>query len=121
MTEVFLTGPLARALQIPDDRSGFLLQRVAKDSPADRLGLVGGSIPVTIGETALLLGGDILLEAMGKRLESPEVGLTVLSSLQGITPTSRVSAVVLRGGKILKLEGVASELAPWIVAPGSRR
>ncbi len=114
MTELYLTGPLARAFQIPEGRSGFLLQRVAKGSPADRLGLVGGSIPVTVGETQILIGGDILLEAMGQRLDTPEIGLAVLSSLKDVTPATRVSAVVLRAGKALKLEAAAGELAPWL-------
>jgi serine protease Do len=121
MTEVFLTGQLAQAFQLPDGRSGFLLQRVAQGSPADRLGLVGGSIPVAIGETTFLIGGDILLEAMGTRLDSPDVGLKLLSALPDLTPSSRVSVVVLRGGKMLKLEAAASDLAPWLAGTGSKR
>ncbi len=120
MTEIFLTGPVARAFQIPEGRSGFLLQRVAEGSPADRLGLIGGSIPATIGERSLLLGGDILLEAMGKRLDSPEVGVALMSSLQDISPDSRVSVVILRSGKGLRMDARAGDLAPWLDKAGSR-
>jgi len=117
MTEVFLTGRVAQAFQLPEGRSGYLLQRVAKGSPADRLGLVGGSIPATIGETPLLIGGDILLEAMGQRLDSADIGLALLSSLQDLTPAARVSVVILRSGKVVKLEAPASDLAPWLANP----
>lgn len=120
MTEVFLTGRLAQAFQLPEGRSGFLLQHVAKDSPADRLGLVGGSIPAAIGDAPVLIGGDILLEAMGQRLDSPDIGLTLLSALPDLSPTSRVSVVVLRSGTMLKLEAAASDLAPWLAKPRSR-
>jgi S1-C subfamily serine protease len=121
MTETFLTGPLARAFQIPEGRSGYLLQRVAKGSPADRMGLVGGSIPATIGGTPILLGGDILLEAMGQRLDSPDIGLALLSSLQDLAPDSRVSVVILRSGQGLKLEAAAGDLAPWLGKTGPGR
>ena len=92
----------------------LLLKPDAEGSPGARLGLVGGSIPATIGETSLLLGGDILLEAMGQRLDSPDIGLTVLASLQEISPDTRVSVVILRSGKGLKFEAAASDLAPWL-------
>ena len=35
MTEIYLTGQLAQAFQLPEGQSGFLLQHVAKNSPAD--------------------------------------------------------------------------------------
>jgi len=114
MTEYYLTGSVAQAFQLPEGQSGFLLQRIAKDSPADRLGLVGGSIPVTLDETSILIGGDILLQAMGVRLDSPAAGLELLNALPDIGPTTRVSAVVLRSGKIVELEATASDLAPWL-------
>lgn len=114
MTEFYLTGKVAEAFQLPPGQSGFLLQRVTKGSPADRLGLVGGSIPATIGEASLLIGGDILISAMGVRLDSPQAGLSLLNALPDIGPDTRVTAVVLRAGKVIELEAKASNLAPWL-------
>jgi len=117
MTEVFLTGRLAAAFQLPKGRSGFLLQRVAKGSPAERLGLVVGSIPAMIGETQVLLGGDILLEAFEIPLDSIEKGLQILNAMQDLSPNSLVSVQVLRNGEIVKLEARADQLAPWLSEP----
>jgi serine protease Do len=117
MTEYYLTGRIAQAFQLPEGQSGFLMQRIAKDSPADRLGLIGGSIPAIIGEDSILIGGDILLQAMGYRLDSPARGLALINALPDITPDTRVTAMVLRGGKVLELEAKASDLAPWLKNP----
>lgn len=114
MTEVFLTGALASAFQIPEGRSGFLLQRVAKGSPAARLGLVGGSIPASIGGVDVLLGGDILLEAFGYALDSIEKGLQIINAMQEIKAGTLVTVLVLRNGQIVKLEARADQLAPWL-------
>jgi len=116
MTEYYLTGPVAQAFQLPEGQSGFLLQRIAKDSPADRLGLIGGSIPAVIDEKPILIGGDILLQAMGYRLDSPSRGLALMNALPDIKPDTRVTAVILRGGKVVELEAKASDLAPWLKA-----
>jgi S1-C subfamily serine protease len=114
MTEVFLGGPLARAFQLPEGRSGFLVQRVVKGSPAERLGLVGGSIPATIGDVSVLLGGDIVLEALGVRLDSIQKGLELLTALHRLSPDSAVSALVLRGGEEVRLQAKAGQIAPWL-------
>ncbi len=114
MTEYYLTGRVAQAFQLPEGQSGFLLQRIAKDSPADRLGLIGGSIPAIVDGESILIGGDILLEAMGYRLDSPTRGLALMNALPDIKPNMSVTAVVLRGGKVIELEAKASDLAPWL-------
>jgi len=114
MTEYYLTGPIAQAFQLPPGQSGFLLQRVTKGSPADRLGLLGGTIPATIGDTSLMIGGDIVLSAMGVRLDKPHSGLELMNALPNIGPDSTVTAVVLRSGKVIELEAKAGDLAPWL-------
>lgn len=114
ITEVFITGELAGALQLPEGRSGFLLQHVAQDSPGSRLGLVGGSIPALIGGQSLLLGGDILMEAFGAELDSVGMGLAIMNALPDIGPQTPVVVVVYRDGEMVKLEAKAGELAPWL-------
>ncbi len=56
----FLTGELAKALNVPQE-AGLLIQRVAKDSPGQQLGLMPGSMLVKIGEQEVVIGGDIIL------------------------------------------------------------
>ena len=45
-----------------DFEGGLLVQHVSKGSPADKAGLRGGTIPVTILGRDILLGGDLILE-----------------------------------------------------------
>jgi len=114
MTEVYITGALARALQLPEGYSGFLIQRVAKGSPADRMGLRGGSIPARINNVDLLLGGDIIVAAMGKRLDTPADGLAIIKSLGDLKPESKVTVTILRSGKLTRRTAEAGKLAPWM-------
>jgi len=51
---------LARRLSLPADQ-GVLIARVAEDSPAARGGLHGGSREVVLGNSRLLVGGDIIV------------------------------------------------------------
>ncbi|MHC4990501.1 MAG: S1C family serine protease [Planctomycetota bacterium] len=59
---VIVAGDVAKALNTPFGQSGILVQQVAKGSPADELGLRGGTIRVTLQGKEVLLGGDIILE-----------------------------------------------------------
>src|SRR5207253_2484002 len=55
---------LARVLNLPQP-NGLLVQRVADDSAAAKLGIRGGTMKATIAGTDLILGGDIILESAG--------------------------------------------------------
>jgi len=114
MTEIFLSGEIAEAFQIPEGRSGFLIQRVAKGSAADRLGIRGGSIPVKIGNTELLLGGDIIVEAFGYELDSIGMGLQIMNAMKDIKSDSYVNVKVLRKGRVITLQERAGKIAPWL-------
>jgi S1-C subfamily serine protease len=60
MAGVLLSGDLARALQLPQE-AGYLVEQVARYSPAEAAGLRSGRIPAVIDGQSLLLGGDIVL------------------------------------------------------------
>jgi putative serine protease PepD len=62
---------LVRLLRLPVAQ-GVLLIEVVPGSPADRAGLRGGDTTLILNNRALLVGGDILLEADGKPLKSME-------------------------------------------------
>jgi S1-C subfamily serine protease len=70
--EGYLLSPqLSAAFNVPGAAAGLLIQRVAEDSPAERLGLRGGAIPATVENENLVLGGDIVLAVDGIRIGSP--------------------------------------------------
>ncbi len=56
-----VSGALARALNIPQG-AGLLVQRVALNAPAQRLGMLPGGIPVTVGGEDFFIGGDVVTE-----------------------------------------------------------
>ncbi|MEL7538208.1 MAG: trypsin-like peptidase domain-containing protein [Pseudomonadota bacterium] len=102
MSGVLLTGELAAALNVPQE-SGYLVQRVASDSPAARLGLRPSRIPARIGQQELFIGGDIILSlnnislAPGKMREMMEMRKTAMK-------TGSVAIRVLRDGEVITLD-----------------
>ena len=99
---IMLSGDLARALNVPQKRA-TLVQQVADGSPADRIGLMGGTIPVTIGNKSLLLGGDIILEAMGISFAEDGSYLKMRAAVDKLPDNGKLTVKVLRGGTVIEL------------------
>jgi S1-C subfamily serine protease len=101
---VIVEGDLARALNTPDGRPGFLIQRVSAGSPCEALGLRGGLLPAVIGGHELLIGGDIILEVLGIPV-APERRGEIQERLRGLKPGARLGALVLRDGNVVEVAG----------------
>lgn len=97
-----LSGELAHALNLPT--AGLLVQRVARRSPAERLGLRGGRYGIAIGEEQLLIGGDVILAVEGIALAEPDAYERVRRHLLGV----RASGSLMRLS--LMRDGVRTEL-----------
>jgi serine protease Do len=99
--EVFLVaGELAKALNIPQE-AGLLVQRVARNSPADRVGLRAGKIPIKIQERGILIGGDVVLDVQGMRITTDIDQLRMIRDKVLSTPgLEEIEFKVLRDGKI---------------------
>lgn len=103
MEGYLLTGEMAALLNVPQP-AGLLVQRVAARSPAADLGLRPGFVPARIGGETLLLGGDIILEAIGITITGNRGDLQTLQiALAQHPPDAPVVVKVLRGGQILEL------------------
>ena len=98
-----LSGDLAQVFNVPPPGVGLLIQRVAPGSPAEQLGLKGGTTRATIGDEDLVVGGDIILSILGTSLAEPNSLATVRQKITGLGPGELVSVVVLRGGKAVTL------------------
>ncbi|MCG8376703.1 MAG: trypsin-like peptidase domain-containing protein, partial [Chlorobiales bacterium] len=108
MEAYFLSGPISKALNVPQE-SALLVQRVAENSPSKLLGLVPGSIPVRIGREEFLLGGDIILEVQGIPVAADYRTMKALQEAMLFTTSGRsVTIKVLRGGKIINLSRSAT-------------
>jgi serine protease Do len=61
---------------------GFLVETVEPGSPAEQAGVHGGELPITLGGTEILLGGDIITEINGQPLDDPEKLIKSIRSLK---------------------------------------
>lgn len=69
------------ALFRPINELGLLVETVEPGSPAESIGLRGGSLPVKLGQTDFLLGGDIITKVNGIRIVDMDSLEEALSSL----------------------------------------
>jgi serine protease Do len=97
-----LTGALAKALNLPQD-TGLLVQRVARGSPGERLGLRPGFLPARLGDQDLLLGGDAILEVDGIPVGDRDTYPELRKHLADLGSGSMLTVKVLRHGAIRDL------------------
>ena len=107
-----LDGDLASVFNVPAPGVGLLVQRVAKGSPAERLGLKAGTIRARIGDEDLIVGGDIVLGVMDVPLTGPESLAKVRARILRMQPGEPVTVTVLRGGKKVPLTSTVPADAP---------
>jgi putative serine protease PepD len=89
---------LARILDLPVDK-GFLVERVASGSSADLAGIRGGRRTVWAGNTAIRIGGDVLVSMDGKPVKR---GRDILQIAQDKRPGDEMEFVFYRGNKKLE-------------------
>lgn len=105
---VVLENELAAAFNLPQP-TGFLVEQVAENSPAARLGLRPGMIKSQVGLNQMLLGGDIILEVVGVQV-SEGCYKKIQTRLRDLKPEESMTVKVLRAGRILQLSETRS---PW--------
>jgi len=97
-----LAGELARVFNIPQP-VGLLIQRVAKNSPAEHAGLRASTIPATIDGKALLVGGDIILKVAGIEVADQSSYDTIQAVISRGRSGDVVKVTVLRDGRQVEL------------------
>ncbi len=80
---------------------GFLVETVEPGSPAERVGVHGGHLPITIVGTEFLLGGDVITEINGESMDEPEKLLKLVRSLK---IGEKLNLTLYRGGKTRTVE-----------------
>lgn len=98
---VLLEGDMLRVFNL--SAPGLLVQRVADDSPAEKIGLRGGVTRAVIGNRTLIVGGDVILDIQGVPIHDfiRRDGMAALKSGDRFTFTR------MRAGRI---EKVSAEL-----------
>ncbi len=99
---VLISGELAKGLNIPQ-RHGYLVQRVASGSPADKIGIEGGKITIHIQGKPLFIGGDIIL-AVDNVHVTAENPTAIQDYLESMKLGQEYTVSILRAGTILKLK-----------------
>ena len=80
-----------------DLKGGLLIERVAKGSPADKAGLMGGTVPSRMLGRDFLLGGDLILEFGSQEACDSDCLVEVNKRFGGM---DKILVKYLRGGKI---------------------
>lgn len=92
---VFLNRAMIAAIMNHDLEGGLLIERVAKNSPADKAGLRGGSITSRLMGREFLLGGDLIIQFNTQEVCPLECLLDTKKHLSGI---DKIPVTYLREG-----------------------
>jgi serine protease Do len=96
-----LVPEVAKAMDLPSDQSGVLIEQIDIDSPADEAGLLGGSTPFSYNGEEIMIGGDIVIGMEGEKVETIFDLLEILSRYE---PNDQVLLKILRNGENIELE-----------------
>jgi serine protease Do len=98
-----LNGDLARAFNLPQG-GGLLVQRVAADSPAGKMGLKGGTMQIIIDEQEFLAGGDVILEVMGVKVSGDNSDVqSIIPLMRKLKSGDKLTVTILRDGQKKKI------------------
>ena len=97
-----LSEGLALILNVPPPSTGLLVQRVARGSLGERLGLEGGTVSATISGEDLILGGDIVLTFQGIAIAAA-TSEQLRAAVASLKPGDRIVVTVLRAGAVATL------------------
>jgi len=70
---------LAYSFGIPP---GYVVETIEPGSPAEKIGLRGGTFPVVIGNNEFLLGGDVITEVNGEEFDDMDTVYRIARSLE---------------------------------------
>ncbi|MCU0224849.1 MAG: S1C family serine protease [Acidobacteria bacterium] len=100
---MLIKGEFAGILNLPQP-AGLLVQHVLPGSAAEKLGLKGGTVPVTVAGDRVTLGGDVILAVGGISVADPDAGEKIVALLRQLKADSPLSVTVLRRGQKLELK-----------------
>ncbi|MDR1930370.1 MAG: trypsin-like peptidase domain-containing protein [Treponema sp.] len=85
---------------------GLLISRTRRNGFAEQAGIRQGSEPVRYGSSVIYLGGDILVNADGMKINTLA---DLYSALEDNRPGEQIDAVVIRNGKEVKLRVILAD------------
>ena len=100
-----LSSELADLFNLPPKTVGFMVKTVAKGSPAEEMGIRGGTKTAVIDGQTLVVGGDILLEVEGITVGSAADAIRIRDHMGRLPSGAPIKAKVMRAGQVLQLTG----------------
>ncbi len=102
----YAIGPdLAEQMGLGAD-SGVLIQRVVPGGAAERAGLHGGNEQAYVGNTPIMLGGDLIVAIDGQQVTDPQDISGIMDKHQA---GDTVSITILRGRRQITLKLILGE------------
>jgi S1-C subfamily serine protease len=99
-----VSGELAEYLNLPQP-FGLLVEEVAKQSPAEAVGLRPSKAVARLDGKDIPLGGDIVLAAMGIQLDDETSFDRVRDRWTHLRPGDEMTFRVFRAGRVIELKG----------------
>lgn len=99
---ILLNRGLAKIFNLPQD-GGILVQKVADLSPGSIMGLQGGIYNMEIEGEKLIVGGDIILTILGKKIEGEDSMINLSQDLKALKKGDKMDLTVMRAGKVFNL------------------
>jgi S1-C subfamily serine protease len=81
--------------------SGVLIQRVLPGGAAERAGLHGGNEQAYVGNTPIMLGGDLIIAIDGQEVEDPQDINAIMEKHQA---GDTVSVTIVRGQRRMTIK-----------------
>ena len=100
-----LSQELADLLNVPAKTSGYLVRTVAKNSPAEAVGLRGGTKTITVDGEQVVAGGDIILNVEGIPVGTVADLVKIRERMNSLSGGAPFKVTVLRHGQVLELTG----------------
>jgi S1-C subfamily serine protease len=103
-----LIPEFAKFLDLKVER-GAVISEVVKGGPSEKAGLRGGDRQVRVGNSLILVGGDVIVEIDGEKVMSSDDLIRMIRDHQ---PGERVELKALRKGKFLGIKVTLGERPP---------
>jgi serine protease Do len=97
MTLMTLTPDLAKAMGLPTDDRGALVESVTAGGPADKAGIKGSDKQTTVNGQNIQVGGDVIIAYNGEIVKSSDDLVTLLARHGTVGQT--VILTIIRDGK----------------------
>jgi serine protease Do len=97
---VALTQEIAQAMNLPANQHGVLIEQVSSGSPADKAGLRGSYMPMTVNGQQILVGGDVITDIDSQSVSQPSDIQSYLAQAQA---GQRANLGIIRNGQQLQV------------------